>query len=263
MTKLDVYYRSCPTAYYATGQWMESKPSYTSRFALVTEEENAPTLIFGGIVKVTKDCEGTFFRADPLQGPSSVSLPSEVRDFYWLQAPISPCNQDKFLSITNNSGKFLVFVKMAKIDDLWQKFKDSYASGILGYGLQCSSQKPNSHARGNKGVITVHTGDAFDLAEVAQIAWQIDQILSPWEGVLQYMTDRTTKSYYGSGAFGENEMLYSISSRSFIIDAINGGTEKKCANHFLNTFLQRFTEKAKNRQNTLRNKNWQKFLVKQ
>lgn len=254
-----MHYPSVPTAYYATGQWAhdfeyaeEKKDRRTLGAFKVIKETSCSHLVnklsFNG--KHLMDDPRTFYCNIP------ISFNGELRSLYWKQAPI-PANEqviERFPRITNNSGKFLIFVDSGKIEALWQKFLKAYQEGRLGYGLQCATSVPNPNALDKDPVLVVFTEDSFNLPEVARVAWEIDKILGEWQGVLQFMTDRSTKAKSARGCNNELSMLYSISSFSFIHNAKGGGKTKETLQDFTSKFRYRFKPMAQARQDSLKMK---------
>lgn len=254
-----MHYPSVPTAYYATGQWAldfvrdEEKKDRRKLgdFKVIKEEPSGQLLnklFFKG--KQLIDDPRTFYCYVP------VSFNGNFGNRYWKRAPIPDNEQviERFPRITNNSGKFLIFVDSGKIEALWQKFMNAYQEGKLGYGLQCATSVPNPNALGKDPVIIVFTEDSFNLSEVARVAWEIDKILGEWQGVLQFMTDRTTKAKSSCGCENELGMLYSISSFSFIQNAKDGGKTKETLQNFTDKFRYRFKAEAQERQDSLQMK---------
>ncbi len=223
-------------AYYATGAWLNS-----SHLAYFTEDNQ--TLSYVG-TSPEKQTNLALFCPDQGMCPDPNLNPSQIHDYHWLQAVPPKSLHGRFTRITQDSGKFLVFVHKSQIDAIWAKFKSAYEEGKLGYGLRASTQKVNVNCStenllSGNSLITVHLENSFDKNEVARAAWEINQLLHPWEGVLQYMTDKETKAMVGPWPISQG-MLYSISSRSFKINAINGGQEKKTVEHFTNWFRLKF-----------------------
>jgi len=197
-------------------------------------------LFFYGTVKPDDDDKRVIFRADNSFGPDPDANPSQVTSHYTLQARI-PNNEAvlrRFPKITNNSGKFLVFVDEHKIDAVWGRFKQAYAEGKLGYGLQCSTAKPNTLKAGSYELISVFTEDSFALNEVTRLAWEIDKLMGPqWRnGTLQYMTDRGTKAKSGRADMNEGAMLYSFPSALFLNSDGSKGSlgDLVCATAYIN-----------------------------
>lgn len=257
--QIVMHYPSVPTAYYATGQW--TTPNQTQKQELrqnsvfVIYEATKEVLLKG---KYPSNDPRIFFRAVPPDPQENQLPPTLIKGQYWKYADI-PSNSQilrRLTQITNNSGKFLVFVSLSKLDELWKVFTKAYEENKLGYGLHCSTGKESPIASDNDSVIAVFSEDAFDSREVARIAWEIDKLLGNWKGVLNYMTDRTTKAKSGQNCINENGMLYSISSYSFIQNARQGGTAKEPCDNFVSKFQNRFYDAAKNRQAALQMKSY-------
>lgn len=257
---LIMHYPSVPSAYYATGQWLEAKGErlvrnlYAARFTHTNGVIDFPNGHKGHKEKIV-----SIFDANMSYNVDDNPRPSVTTGMYWIQAPIPQHAVERLTKITVNSGKFLVFVPN-KFDETWAKFRDAYLTGALEcYGLRCSTAKPNPNAGNNGDIITVHVGNAFDLDDVAKVAKQIDKVLGSWSGVLNFMTDRSTMKRCNKLVSREHRMLYSISSRTFIKDAIYGGVDKRTLPEFTETFKFKFAAAAQNLQYALEGKRTSKF----
>lgn len=181
------------TAYYATGQWLATPRTYQANFSVKEDR-----LSFSGNVDVSSNCYTTIFRAQP--NPHDLnprSLPSMINDVHWLQAPIPQKLQSRLQTITNNSGKFLVFIPKNVVDKMWDIFKNAYEEGKLGYGLQCSTACPSPIAkkkdRNVNSLIVVYVQNSFNLKELGKIAANIYELLGFRESRLRFLTDRGTR----------------------------------------------------------------------
>lgn len=255
-SSFDSYYPSVPDAYYATGQWYEASndnikgPIY---FAIREDEQSTKTLFFNGQTQLTANDKRAFFRGDAKKGPDPHAKPSSISHYYWLQASIPTSLYPRFLNITNNSGKFFVFMKIKHIDAVWEQFKIAYREGKLGYGLQCTAGFECSNHKKKSQSILVHTEDAFDLEEVGRVAWEIYQVLEKWnwKGTLYYMTDRKLKARQANKYDKELSILYSISSKMFIYYREKEGTDSQKFSDFQKTFHMCFIENSHIRQRSL------------
>lgn len=181
------------TAYYATGQWLSSPKTYQAHFDVQDNQ-----LSFSGNADVSSNCYMTIFRAQPnVLDLDPSSSPSKIDIVHWLQAPIPQKLQYRLRTITNNSGKFLVFVPTKMVDKMWTLFKTAYEEGKLGYGLQCSTACPSPTAkeedRNVNSLIVVYVQDSFDLKGLGKIAATIIALLGEQETILRYITDRGTR----------------------------------------------------------------------
>jgi Domain of unknown function (DUF1917) len=93
--------------------------------------------------------------------------PSEVNDVYWLYA--EPQSGQKFRQPVN-VGKWLVFVGLDKLDEVWRAIKHATEDGKLGIEAKVATMKPSpfdSHY--NTKVICVYTYDWTDKDDVMRV----------------------------------------------------------------------------------------------
>lgn len=191
-------------------------------------------------------------------------IPSREYYAYWIRAPFNENTLPRLPNITCNSGKFLVFLPLTfakNQDQTWVALKKEYAEGKLGYAIQCSATESPNDNHTSKGLITVHTEDAFDLEQITSTAYEILKALHTldpnYEGVIQYLTDRSTraKAHPKPIRGPECHSLYSISSRSYLQNPknITDKTPKKLE-LFQQILYPQLTEKAQDRQDFLRYK---------
>lgn len=244
---LQMHYPSTPTAFFAVGGWFSDKnknPHFSNTVSGVEYHGKEP---HEGVL-------GTF-RGDLIN--KEIKVPSRELNVHWIQAPIAESCAARLVNITCNSGKFLIFIPTTESRDTsWMEFAEVYASGTLGYAIQCTTAKLSPHDAGtSNGVISVHMEDSFDLEQITQVAYHIFSTLyliwpSFDEGVLQYMTDR---SMFAAGT-KEGAMLYSISSRSFLMNPCTGDKTPKSIEIFTQNVLYKLTPKAQARQDMLKDK---------
>ncbi|OJU80705.1 MAG: hypothetical protein BGO10_02695 [Chlamydia sp. 32-24] len=124
---------SFPTAYYATGMWLEEmnlNQSLKETYFTVSEKEE--TIKFNGPVQITNNCAHAIFRALPENGPDQSKAPLSINNYYWQQAPLSPFAKNRLPNITVHSGKFLVFIDAHRLNAVWERFKAAYSERDLG-----------------------------------------------------------------------------------------------------------------------------------
>jgi len=93
--------------------------------------------------------------------------PSETTDAYWLQAVRQTGTYPQH---TANGGKWLIFVDVAGVDELWEAIERATGEGKLGSMAKVSTAKPNPNAKDpNQRVICVYTYDWTDEEDVRQI----------------------------------------------------------------------------------------------
>ncbi|RLI69082.1 MAG: hypothetical protein DRP02_11335 [Candidatus Gerdarchaeota archaeon] len=114
--------------------------------------------------------------------------PSEVRDVYWLYAKRKKGNYPAY---TPRGGKWLIFVHVKEIDEVWRKIKKATEDGKLGNGAKVATAKPNPNARNpDIKVICVYTYDWTDEEDVRRIREELRKL-----GITQkipYKTDEDT-----------------------------------------------------------------------
>lgn len=99
--------------------------------------------------------------------PSSDVKPSEVTDVYWLFAERE---KGKYLSYTPRGGKWLIFVNIKDIDEVWGKIKKATEDGKLGSSAKVATARPNPNATNPETkVICVYTYDWTDKEDVKRI----------------------------------------------------------------------------------------------
>jgi hypothetical protein len=75
---------------------------------------------------------------------------------------------------TPKSGKWLIFVDMARIDPLWGRVKKAVEDGLLGERAKVSTARPNPNAlNASKRVICVYTYNYADDADVRRIRTEL------------------------------------------------------------------------------------------
>jgi hypothetical protein len=122
--------------------------------------------------------------------------PSEVTEEPWLWADRAagehpPANE--------NSGKFLVFVSVESVDQVWEKIKQATIDGHLGWRSKVATSKPNPRQRGPKSrLICVYTYDGTDASDLHRVREELQAL-----GIkrkLTYKADSDTRQ----GNTGEN-----------------------------------------------------------
>ena len=116
--------------------------------------------------------------------------PSEVIDSYWVEAER---RQGVYPDHSENGGKWLVFVPLSQVDDVWEKIRCATEEGRLGGSAKISTAKPNPNARDPKTkVICVYTYDWTDEKDVKRVREELRRL-----GVLSkipYKADQETYS---------------------------------------------------------------------
>jgi len=114
--------------------------------------------------------------------------PSQVTSAYWLFAE---CKFGNYPEHTERGGKWLIFVPVALIDEVWAKIKFATEEGKLGKTAKVSTARPNPNSPSpDKSVICVYTYDSTDQEDV----WRVRQVLRDldvtWK--IPYKTDEDT-----------------------------------------------------------------------
>lgn len=114
--------------------------------------------------------------------------PSEVVDTPWLSAERKT---GTYPAPTEKCGKWLVFVPLAQIDELWAKIKPATEQGRLGDFAKVSSAQPRPTATSpHEKVICVYTYDWTDEEDVRRIRQELRAL-----GItrkIAYKADETT-----------------------------------------------------------------------
>ena len=114
--------------------------------------------------------------------------PSEVRDVYWLYAKRKKGN---YPAHTTRGGKWLIFVHVKEIDEVWRKIKKAIEEGKLGNSAKVATARPNPNAKNpDIKVICVYTYDWTDEEDVRRIREELRKL-----GITQkisYKTDEDT-----------------------------------------------------------------------
>jgi hypothetical protein len=101
--------------------------------------------------------------------------PSAVVDRNWLQAPIPLNFFNRVNTISQYSAKFIIDVRIDKVDEVWEQFCTAYFENRLGYGLRISTAKIAPIM--NKHTMTIHVENFCNLGMVAVVAYEIHRLL--------------------------------------------------------------------------------------
>jgi len=97
--------------------------------------------------------------------------PSKVTDAYWLRSE-RKCGE--YPEHTARGGKWLIFVPVLAIDEVWAKISDATERGILGGSSKVATARPNPNAANPKTrVICVYTYDCTDEKDVMRVRAQL------------------------------------------------------------------------------------------
>ncbi len=121
---------------------------------------------------------------------TGVPKPSEVSEAYWIGAERK---KGVYPDHTENGGKWLIFVPLTQVDEVWEKIRRATEEGKLGGSAKASTARPNPNARDpNTKVICVYTYDWTDENDVKRVREELRQL-----GVLSkipYKADQETYS---------------------------------------------------------------------
>lgn len=129
-------------------------------------------------------------------------LPTQVKDYPWIYALRKAGTYPK---ATARSGKWLIFVSMRNVDEVWRKVKQATEEGRLGGDAKVATMYPNPIAQdSNVKVICVYTYDWQDKTDVYRVCNELLKIgIKP---PLGYKADSTTLE--GKYAFtGDTNLL--------------------------------------------------------
>lgn len=126
--------------------------------------------------------------------------PSEVFDNYWIHARRRVGN---YPASTVRSGKWLIFVPIDQIDNMWEIVKRATIDGLLGGVSKVATALENPTAKDNNiKVICVYTYDYEDVDDVFSIRKTLTKL--GFVKKLIYKTDIATKE----GKYGANVGIY-------------------------------------------------------
>ncbi|MCP5244100.1 MAG: DUF1917 domain-containing protein [Burkholderiales bacterium] len=115
---------------------------------------------------------------------------SQVTDTYWIRAE----RQDgEYPSHSERGGKWLIFLPIENLDEIWEKIRRATEKGELGNSAKVSTAKPNQNAvNENQKVICVYTYDWTDAEDVRRIRCQLRNLGITWK--IPYKSDEDTYS---------------------------------------------------------------------
>lgn len=116
--------------------------------------------------------------------------PSQVTDAYWIHAERKT---GKYPEATDRSGKWLIFVPLEKVDEVWERIKTATEDGRLGDSAKVATARPNPNAiDAAKKVICVYSCDWEDREDVMRIRAELRVLGITWK--IPYKTDEDTSS---------------------------------------------------------------------
>ena len=113
--------------------------------------------------------------------------PSQIHDDYWVNATARTHQR----SITQRSGKWLIFVPLDELDAAWAKVKRATQEGLLGNSSKAATALPNPNAADpTKRVICVYTYDSDDREDVMRVRQALRDL--GFDRPMPYKTDQAT-----------------------------------------------------------------------
>ena len=164
--------------------------------------------------------------------------PSKEMEEYWVYA-ISPFD---YPESTENVGKWMLFINIEFIDEVWNKIANAIEEGKLGKHAKCATMKPNPNASNpNSKVICIYTYDSEDKKDVARIAWNLFK-LGVVSFPLNYKKDKVTLEGKYANRGNKRISRYSIKKLMF---------ENKTEEEFIQSFCSEFAGDTTNNNRTL------------
>ena len=115
--------------------------------------------------------------------------PSEVTDVAWVFA------KRKFGTYpphTENAGKWLIFVSIAHLDEVWAKIKTATEQGLLGESAKAATARTNPNAANSATkVICVYSYDWTDEMDVKRIREELRKL-----GIVSKIPYKTQEDSY-------------------------------------------------------------------
>jgi hypothetical protein len=113
--------------------------------------------------------------------------PSKIRHTYWIEST-APAG-----TWSPNSGKWLLFIPVARIDEAWKIIDCETRASRLGIAAKVATAKPNSLATSSHTrLICVYTYDCTDLEDVRRVRQRLREL--GFEKKIPYKTDSATAS---------------------------------------------------------------------
>ncbi len=105
-----------------------------------------------------------------LAAPFADRKPSQVTQARWIYAIPK---KGRYHAATGRSGKWLVFVHLDKVDEVWAYIKKATEEGRLGDSAKTSTAQPSIHGNSDEKVICVYTYDWQDKTDVMRIRGEL------------------------------------------------------------------------------------------
>lgn len=100
--------------------------------------------------------------------------PSQITNVYWLYAKR---RKGRYPEPTRRAGKWLIFVPLSSLDDVWSTIKRATEEGKLGGLSKVGTARPNPNSTNpNSRVICVYTYDWKDLKDVRGVRGELRKL---------------------------------------------------------------------------------------
>jgi len=104
--------------------------------------------------------------------PYAEGKPSEVKDVWWIYANRKV---GSYPAATEQSGKWLVFIPTAQVDEVWAIIKQATEEGKLGDSSKVATAASNRYDSSER-VICVYTYDWTDEKDVRQVRAELRKL---------------------------------------------------------------------------------------
>jgi hypothetical protein len=109
-------------------------------------------------------------------------------DAYWLHAKRKT---GTYPAATKKCGKWLVFLHVSQIDEVWARIKLATEEGRLGRSAKVATARPNPNAKNpDSKVICVYTYDWTDDEDVRRLRHELRRLGITWK--IPYKADHDT-----------------------------------------------------------------------
>ena len=114
--------------------------------------------------------------------------PSEVTKVSWLYAERT---EDDYPDASQRSGKYLLFVPVGSIDEVWKKIRAATDQGLLGRSSKVATARPNPNSKSDRvRVICVYTYDGEDEPDRLRVREELRKL--GFEAKIPYKFDSQT-----------------------------------------------------------------------
>lgn len=115
-------------------------------------------------------------------------MPSQVTTAYWIHVTR---RMGEYPKATERSGKWLIFVSLAKVDEIWERIRKATEEGWFGDSAKVATARTNPNAADpTKKVICVYSYDWKDGEDVMRIRAELRALGIVWK--IPYKADADT-----------------------------------------------------------------------